>query len=46
VRTFDVRREPQVSHYAMMLPDRERPFDPEVATKEVLRSESIHRYSR
>jgi hypothetical protein len=46
VRTFYVRREPQVSRYAMMLADPERPFDPEVATEEVLRSQSIHRYSR
>ena len=44
--TFEVRREPQVSRYAMMLPDPKRPFDRDVATEEALRSGWARRYSR
>jgi hypothetical protein len=44
--TFDVRREPRVSARAMMLPNPERLFDPEIRAEEVLRWGAAGRYSR
>jgi hypothetical protein len=46
MHTFEVRREPQASRYAMTLPDPDRPLDPEVAAQEALRAGSPRRYSR
>jgi len=46
IRTFDVRREPQVSRHAMMVPDLERLSDREIPTEEALRSGMPGRYSR
>jgi hypothetical protein len=46
MRAFDVRREPQVSHQAIMVLGPERPFDPEIAAEEALRPGSPGRYSR
>jgi hypothetical protein len=46
MRAFDVRREPQVSHQAMMARDPERRSDPEIPTEEALRSVCPGRYSR
>jgi hypothetical protein len=46
MRTFDVRREPQVSRRPILLPDPERPFDPEIGPQEALRRVVSGRYSR
>jgi len=46
IDSFDVRREPQVSRRAMMVPDPERPIDPEILMEEALRSGLPGRYSR
>jgi hypothetical protein len=46
MRTFDVRPEPQVSPRAIMLPDPEQPFEPEIRSEEALRSGASGRYSR
>jgi hypothetical protein len=49
-RTFDVRREPQVSRQAMvslgMLPSPQRSINPELPAEEALRSTMVGRYSR
>jgi hypothetical protein len=46
MRTFDVRREPQVSRQAMMVTSSEPRSDPEIPAEEALRSGSPGRYSR
>jgi hypothetical protein len=46
MRAFDVRREPQVSRQAMMVPDPERRSDTEIPAEGALRSGSPGRYSR
>jgi hypothetical protein len=46
MQAFDVRREPQVSHQAMMVWGPERRLDPESATEEALRPGSAGSYSR
>jgi hypothetical protein len=46
IDSFDVRREPQVSRQAMMVPDPQHPIDPEILTEEALRSGLPGRYAR
>lgn len=43
---FDVRREPGVSHHAMMSPDPGRGLDAEITPEELLRSGSRGDYHR
>lgn len=45
-RAFDVRRDPGVSHQAMMSPGNHGKLDPEIGAEEVLRSGPPGRYHR